>query len=237
MEKRNTERPFSKDQERHLLRLAKKLFMEHHPNPQRIGCPGEEMLKGVAYGSEDLPRAQQEAVMEHLSICSPCFRQFYSYRRGVRFRHQVPILLGVAALVIVAGVLAYDYLGRTRTSPEQQFAREPRATQEYQRASLDLRGHATVRSSSPRPAPPGGATLALPRGPLVLTIVLPVGSDEGTYSIRLGQSGEEAALEASGRSEIKDGTTSLQVQIDTSDYVLGVRKEPWAWTEYAVQLR
>ncbi len=134
MEKRETERPFSKDQERHLLRLAKKLFMEHHPNPQRLGCPGDEMLKAVAHGSADLPRTQQEAVMDHLSICSPCFREFYSYRRGVRFRRQVPIFLGVAALVIVAGVLAYDYFGRPRTDlpPEQQIVREEPAAPGYE---------------------------------------------------------------------------------------------------------
>ena len=61
MEKRDTERPFTKGQERHLLRLAKKLFMEQHPNPQRIGCPGAQLLKAVAYASSDLPPAQQHA--------------------------------------------------------------------------------------------------------------------------------------------------------------------------------
>ncbi len=243
MEERHTDRPFSKDQERHLLRLAKKLFMEHHPNPQRLGCPDHETLKAVAHGSPDLPRARQEAVMDHLSICSPCFREFYGYRRGVRFWRQVPVFLGVAALVIVASVLAYDYFGRQRTLPrEPQIVREEPPTPVYEQASLDLRGHSPVRGESPGVPTPEGSELVLPRGRLALTIVLPVGSEEGNYSIRLGPSGDEAVVAGSARAEIRNGTTSLNIRVDTSplepgDHVLGVREEPWPWTEYSVEVR
>ncbi|MCW5979736.1 MAG: hypothetical protein KIT09_16775 [Bryobacteraceae bacterium] len=243
MEERDTDRPFSKDQERHLLRLAKKLFMEHHPNPQRLGCPDHETLKAVAHGSPDLPRARQESVMDHLSICSPCFREFYGYRRGVRFWRRVPVFVGVAALVIVASVLAYDYFGRQGALPrEPQTVREEPPAPVYEQASLDLRGHSPVRGESPGIPAPEGTDLVLPRRRLALTIILPVGSEEGAYSIRLGPPGEAAAVTGSGRAEIREGTTSLDVRLDTltlapGEYVLGVREEPWPWTEYAVELR
>jgi hypothetical protein len=243
METRDTNRPFTKEQERHLLRLAKKLFMEQHPNPQRIGCPGAQLLKAVADASPVLPPAQQNAIMEHLSICSPCYREFYGYRRSVRFRRQIPIFLGVAVITIVAGVLAYDYFARPAPSPQPQqpIAREEPAAPVYEQALLDLRGHSPARSQTPAPTP-AQSELALPRGRLTLTIVLPVGSEEGNYSIRLGRPGEEAVLAARGRAEINDGTTSFEVRIHTSNlspgqYVLGVRQEPWAWAEYKVELR
>jgi hypothetical protein len=243
MEERDTERHFSRDQERHLLRLAKKLFMEHHPNPQRLGCPDHATLKAVAHGNADLPRTQQEAVMDHLSICSPCFREFYGYRRGVRFWRRVPVFVGVAALVIVASVLAYDYFGRQGALPrEPQIVREESPAPVYEQASLDLRGHSPVRGESPGVPTPERPDLVLPRGRLALTIVLPVGSEEGDYSIRLGPPGEETVVRASGRAEIRDGITSLDVRVDTSplepgDHVLGVREEPWPWSEYSVEIR
>jgi hypothetical protein len=75
-----------------------------------------------------------------------------------------------------------------------------------------------------------------------LTIILPVGSEEGNYEVRLGKPGEEAALRAKGRAEIMNGVTSLKVRMDTLDlnvgkYVLSIREEPWDWAEYSVELR
>jgi len=47
---------------------------------------------------------------------------------------------------------------------------------------------------------------------------------------------------ATGRAEVRNGTTSLDVRVDTStlaagNQVLGVREEAWPWAEYAVELR
>lgn len=181
--------------------------------------------------------------MDHLSICSPCFPEFYGYRRGVKFWRRVPVFLGVAALVIVAGVLAFDYPGGQRTlSREPQIVREDPPAPAYEQASLDLRRHSPARGESPGVAAPEGTDLVLPRGRLALAIVLPVGSEEGNYSIRLGPPGEEAVVTGSGRAEIRNGVTSLDLRVDTSalapgDHVLGVREEPWPWTEYAVRLQ
>lgn len=241
MEQRDTERPFSKEQERHLLRLAKKLFMEQHPNPQRIGCPGPRMLRAVAHASPDLSTAQHSAIMDHLSICSPCFQEFYRYRRAVRFRSQIPVVLGLAAVATIVGVLGYDYLARPETPsrPQQPIARQQPPAPVYVQASLDLRGHSPTRGQSPPRLP---SELVLARGRLNLTIILPVGSEEGNYEVRLGKPGEEAALTAKGRARIMNYLTSLTVRMDTLDlsvgkYVLSIREEPWAWAEYSVELR
>jgi hypothetical protein len=153
------------------------------------------------------------------------------------------VFLGVSAFAIVAGILTYEHLAGPETSPrpEQQITRGEPATRVYAQALLDLRGHSPSRSQSPATAP-AESELALPRGRLALTIVLPVASEEGAYSIRIGRPGEEAVLEGKGQAEMKDGTTFLELRVDTSDlsagkYVLGVRQEPWPWAEYALELR
>jgi hypothetical protein len=243
MDKPETERPFTRKEERHLLRLGRKLFMEHHPNPQRIGCPGTQLLRAVAYARSDISRVQQETVIDHLSICSPCYREFYGYLRAIRFRRRIPLFFGVPAIAIVTGVLAYNYLAGpgTTTRPEPRIARQEPTTLLYTRALLDLRGYSPSRSQSPAPTP-AQSELALPLGHLALTIVLPLGSDEGDYSIRIGRPGADALLAARGRAEMRDGTTSVQLRFDTSGltagkYVLGIRQQPWPWAEYAIELR
>src|SRR5262245_16273835 len=89
---------FSRKQERHPLRLATRLFSEDHPSPERQGCPGVTVLKSVAYRSQDLAssRAEIDALMDHLFICSPCFREFRAYRRSARIRRRLPGLVGLA---------------------------------------------------------------------------------------------------------------------------------------------
>src|ERR1700730_1648905 len=54
------------------LRLARKHLSEHFPNPERLGCPPEEKLRLLG----DQPRQVEEWVVDHLSLCSPCYRDY-----------------------------------------------------------------------------------------------------------------------------------------------------------------
>jgi hypothetical protein len=61
-----------------LLELGRKHFAEDFPNPKRIGCPPTNQLKLLA----DDPRKAKESVLNHISFCSPCYRDYSRFLRS-----------------------------------------------------------------------------------------------------------------------------------------------------------
>ena len=59
-------------EEKGLLDLLGRGLSREFPNPQRVGCPDSEVLRGIAF--RKLRLADAEPCLEHLSSCSPCFR-------------------------------------------------------------------------------------------------------------------------------------------------------------------
>lgn len=62
-----------RDEERILKVLGRSLLAEF-PNPKRIGCPPVGVLKRIA--THDLPLREAEKWLDHLTSCSPCFKDF-----------------------------------------------------------------------------------------------------------------------------------------------------------------
>ena len=56
--------------------LMKDFFLEANPNPERIGCPEERILRALA---EDRLPASHPARL-HLASCSECFAEFRGFR-------------------------------------------------------------------------------------------------------------------------------------------------------------
>ena len=50
------------------------------PNPERAGCPGNEILRAMAF--RKLGVDQVNDWIEHLGTCSPCFREYTELRRA-----------------------------------------------------------------------------------------------------------------------------------------------------------
>ena len=61
--------------------LLERTAGEDHPNPHRIGCPGEETLERFA--SNPKLFEMRDPLFEHLANCSPCFR-FVRERRAAK---------------------------------------------------------------------------------------------------------------------------------------------------------
>lgn len=68
----NDEDPFDDDMDEILSRA--------NPNPQRIGCPPHETL--IALSRKE--RGLGDPAYEHLSKCSPCYREFRALQREQR---------------------------------------------------------------------------------------------------------------------------------------------------------
>jgi hypothetical protein len=66
---KRTEKPLS---EAELLALGRKHFSKDFPNPERRGCPPTVQLRLLA----DNPRKATESALNHISSCSPCYRDY-----------------------------------------------------------------------------------------------------------------------------------------------------------------
>lgn len=62
-----------------VFRLLEQTASEDHPNPERLGCPSNEVLVAFAGNAKSL--GMSDPIFEHLANCSPCFR-FVQVRRG-----------------------------------------------------------------------------------------------------------------------------------------------------------
>jgi hypothetical protein len=70
-------RPLSEEK---LLQAGRKHFAKDFPNPQRVGCPSAKKLKQLA---ED-PSRGDESVLNHVSFCSPCYRDYSGFLQSRR---------------------------------------------------------------------------------------------------------------------------------------------------------
>ena len=58
--------------EKKFLRILKRHLSRDFPNPKRIGCPPKQQLMKLAA----MPQSVRDWVVEHLLICSPCYRAY-----------------------------------------------------------------------------------------------------------------------------------------------------------------
>ena len=69
--------------ERELVEAFERIIHEDFPNPQRVGCPGDETLLKLAEGSGDV---RQRRLLAHVRQCAPCFDQLKELRSKSRNR-------------------------------------------------------------------------------------------------------------------------------------------------------
>jgi hypothetical protein len=215
---------FSKEEQRILDALERGLSRAF-PNPDRIGCPGSAVLKGIAFHKLGLAEVHQW--LDHLSACSPCYQEFTELRKqAVTQRRRLQVSLAAAAVVILS-VTGWVWV------------RTHRSVQGPETAVLDLRGISVVRgeNSSPTNLP----TLELQRSAKHLVLDLPIGSAEGAYELAvLSESGTQL-LSAIGSAQLQDRVVVLRADVEFRDvspgkYVLALRRPGLEWVQYRVQV-
>ena len=66
------------DIEKELIDAFDRVVHEDFPNPQRIDCPGRELLRKLAQQSVD---TQLTRLFTHIRQCAPCFDELKELRR------------------------------------------------------------------------------------------------------------------------------------------------------------
>lgn len=216
---------YSERDEKRILDALGRGLLKEFPNPERAGCPGSNVLGRIA--SHEMPLAEAEKWLVHVTSCSPCYSDFSEFRRAYELRRTRALLAVAASILIAAGIAGWVLLQKHNQALVAQGA------------VLDLRNRSVARGTEPNPRE---EPLEVNQAATHLNIYLPLGSSEGEYDIRIVTSSGESLLLASGTAKLTDHITSLQVKIGFSSagpgrYILQIRKAGLEWSSYPVVLR
>jgi hypothetical protein len=214
--------------------LLQEAVLKSYPNPERKGCPGERVVLEVAARL----RPVQDEPWEHISHCSPCFREFLEFRQvamTARKRLVRRNRLMLASVVVAAGIggVVFWTGGSRLPAPPTTVAAV---------IKVDLRPFGPARSeveTAPQSKP---LAATLNRQAVRLVISLPVGSDEGKYEVRVMDSELHPVMSNTASTAFTDHVATLSVAFDFSrlsagSYVLGVHGPDGSWRTYPVAIR
>jgi hypothetical protein len=178
--------------------LLDTIYSSAEPNPDRVGCPPRESLRELAVRK----RALSDPLWDHVMECAPCRTDVREMGRGravtpLRSSTNYSFAL-VAAAVLVLGIgLGAWMMTRGAGAPMS--------------ITGDLRQYAVMRSDRPQSSEPA---FDLPPRLVRLTLVLPNGSEPGSYDIEVRGTGGRAIATASGHATLQDFMTRLESHID-----------------------
>lgn len=216
--------------------IVQQAILTGFPNPERKGCLDSTVLKELA----NRPRPIRDTAWDHVTHCSPCYREFLGLRTEVKrarrrlvLRRRLMVSGVTAVLVIAGGITAFELAHRGNESVTQIAG-------QYQNAALDLKDRSVARGETGHP--PRTEPLILPAKPLDLTIYLPVGSEPGAYQVQLLKKIDEPLMTVSGEARVEHGNTVLRARIDLTQVafgaiLIGLRQPPSDWTYYPVTIR
>ncbi len=236
------DKPLSRKEERQLIEAGRRVLLNGgFPNPERVGCPGSEILRAIAFRKMDL--REVEDWIDHLGCCSPCFVEYDALRNQAVRRRRIQLVGLCVVVLITVGIAAWLWqgtIGSHRRKDENITRRtQPAPPPVYEQALLDLRGKSVTRGEVP---PPDERPLVLPRHRLALTVYLPFGSEEGEYDLQVSGKSKSPVLTTEGFAEIRNGVTRLQVRLDlttvpSGTYSLEIREHGYYWNSYPVLVR
>jgi hypothetical protein len=199
--------------EKRLIKVAGEAIRRHCSNPERIGCPGSGAVGAVVGRRLEFPHFGD--VVDHIATCAPCFEEYNRRRQRQRLRNAGLVLLSCV------GLLGLGLLWRHGPA-ERPYSRESaakRAPAPVLTATLDYRNWTTERSEQSRPRPTEPPHLM--RARLDLNIELPIGTEDGGFTVQFRASNSRPAAEATGIAAW-DGTAEvLKVRADLRDVPAG----------------
>ncbi len=202
-----------RDEERFVEAGRRVLLDGGYPNPDRVGCPGSNVLKALAERRTDLREARDQVL--HIGMCSPCFAEYSVFRKQAKRSKTLELVLACVALLLVIGGAGWLWEANVAHKTSEQ----PQAI------ALDLRNWVVLRGDQTPSANSG--PIQLPRGRLDLTISLPSGSQTGNYEVQVSTESGKTLVNAIGNAAIENGITVMKARVDLSkiysgNYLLGI---------------
>lgn len=213
-----------------------------NPNPERSGCPPRDTLMGLARRTHALG----DPAYEHLVKCSPCYREFRALQQE---RSTIPVtpatrsgsrwMAAAAIVLLTAGLAGTWFYVVNRAVPPVRTSDSPLPPTEVRTTELDLRKFAVTRSQQ---GEADTAPVTLPVGLVELKLLMPVGSEPGTYDIQLLDANLESKASARAAGEIRDYVTTIGARLDLralppGPYQLAVRREGDDWRLFPARVQ
>jgi hypothetical protein len=204
--------------------LLDTIYSSVEPNPDRVGCPPREALRELAMRTRPL----SDPLWDHVMECAPCridVREMGRSRAATPLRSPTRSFGLVAAAVLVLGIgLGAWMLTRGAGTPAA--------------ITGDLRPYAAMRSDRSQPTEPA---FDLPPRLLRLTLVLPNGSEPGSYDIEVRSTGGRTLATALGHATLQDFITQLSADIDLRSAPRGtsqlaIRRTGEGWQLFPVRI-
>jgi len=203
---------------------ADELFGRAYPNPDRVGCPSREDL--IALARRERPIG--DPAYNHLKECSPCYLEGRAIQEAdaLQYRRRILTWAAAAVLALAAGSGAW------------MLTRGSGAVDAEIQAQLDLRPYAIMRGETQTTERP---PLQLPRGRVLLTLLLPTGSEPGAYDVEIRDSGGVSRASARGDADLRNQVTILDITVATGSlspgaYHLAVRHVGDGWQEFPLRI-
>jgi hypothetical protein len=208
------------------------------PNPERVGCPGSEVLKAIAL--RKISMIDGAEYIDHVGCCSPCFTEYDALRRQAKNQKRLRLVGLAAGIAAAIGIGVWAWLGgwsRHGFRRGSEIARQTAAP--YQQSVLDLRNRSVLRGTEPNPNVP---PIELPKAALALSIYLPTGSEPGKYEVEFVEQPDRQLVRSEGSAALRDHIAVVEVRLNLEllhpgHYLLGIRQAGWDWTYYPAVLK
>ena len=202
------------------------LFGAAYPNPQRSGCPKKDTIRAAA--RKELPI--DHAAYDHLSQCSECYREFRAHQQAAARSTWVRPAIAAAAVIAVVAIGGI-YAGRTLSIGPWSSGTEA--------VLLDYKHESVTRSEAGEPERPART---LPRKKLDLMILPPIGSESGSYELRLVSSTGQVLLRRSMTGQMENFELRVRTKLDLrslsrGSYLLEIRRAGEDWDAHPVLIR
>lgn len=215
-----SDRRLMRREETRFLKAAQRVLLQGgFPNPERTGCPEKSILKAIA--CREVSPDQVMDRIEHVGMCSPCFREYTELRKQAVWRRRAAYLSIVAVIIVVLS------LGWWRWRPAQ-----PVVITAHNYIVADMRDQLMLRGDQG----PGKGPLVFPRGFDDVSFYLPEGSRAGTYDVAIFYEEPTAPLvSAAGTATMESDKTIIKVTLDLSRiaagrYLVGFRLPGTDWS-------
>lgn len=174
-----------------------------------------------------MPLSEAEKWLGHLGSCSPCYNDFSQFREASQRGRRRTFLAIAASILLVATVAGWALL------------RNRNENLSIQTATLDLRNRSVARGAESNP---DEQPLELTRAAKNVNILLPLGSGEGAYDVRIATLSGEELVAGSGIAKLSDHVDSLKLALTLESlrpgkYVLQIRRPESEWVSYTLVLR
>ena len=190
--------------------LMKDFFLEANPNPERIGCPEERILRALA--ENRLPASHPARL--HLASCSECFAEFRGFRgdweQSRKARRRIIGWAVAASLIVASGIGTWEH----QNSRAAQIAAVQMAAAKPVNANVDLFNAGTVRGEDDDAN--ALKQVSLPARIVQLSVTLPRFSESGRYDVLVSRDkfGNEVVAKGSGDAIAHAGKVIVGVTLD-----------------------